>query len=70
MARDDEGKRPFLIGYDYGMGGLWGVMYARSTEEIKDHYPELVVVNEWPKWMDNDEFTRMAENAYDIDGPP
>jgi hypothetical protein len=27
-------KRPYLVGYDYGTGGLWGVMLARSEEEI------------------------------------
>lgn len=41
----------FLVCYDYGMGGLWGVFLARTADEITGKYPELVVVEEWPKWM-------------------
>jgi len=27
-------KSPFLVVYDYGSGGLWAVIMARSEEEI------------------------------------
>jgi len=37
-------KREFLIGYDYGMGGLWGIMIAASRAEILGVYPELHVL--------------------------
>jgi hypothetical protein len=32
MMSDEKSK--FLVMDDYGMGGLWGVMLARSAEEI------------------------------------
>lgn len=32
-------KRHFLVAYDYGMGGLWGIMLAKSEDEIKAKYP-------------------------------
>lgn len=66
----DQIKRPFLIAYDYGMGGLWGVMYARSADEIAAIYPELFVVEERPHWMDTEELKHLEETSYDIDGAP
>jgi hypothetical protein len=66
----DTNKRPFLIAYDYGTGGLWGVMHARSPEQIKAIYPELFVVAEPPPWMDAEELLHLEETPYDIDGAP
>lgn len=63
-------KQPFLVVYDYGSGGLWGVMYARSSEEILRVYPELEVVPEQPKWMSQDYYADLAATPYDIDGAP
>lgn len=37
-------KAEFLIVYDCGAGGLWGVMLARSADEIVTDYPELTVL--------------------------
>jgi hypothetical protein len=61
-------KQLFLIAYDYGMGGLWGVMWARSEEEIQQAYPEVNLVKEWPSWMDDEDYARLTK--YDIDDPP
>ena len=36
---------PFLVCYDYGMGGLWGVLMAPSDAAIKVKYPELFIAN-------------------------
>jgi hypothetical protein len=63
-------KQPYLVGYDYGTGGLWGVMLARSENEIARLYPELAVVHDRPGWMSDEDHTRMCEHAYDIDGAP
>jgi hypothetical protein len=27
-------KKAYLVLYDYGMGGVWSVIHARSKEEI------------------------------------
>lgn len=64
-------KQPFLICYDYGTGGLWGIMLARSEEEILKQYPELLVIYDRPKWMDDDLFEQIKEvETHDIDGVP
>jgi hypothetical protein len=66
----ETAKRPFLVAYDYGMGGLWGVMYARSAEEIHTAYPELVIIDTPPVWMDTEELQHLQDSPYDIDGAP
>jgi len=64
-------KRPFLVAYDYGMGGLWGIVLARSEDEIKGKYPELGIAEERPSWMSDDDFERIKEvETHDIDGAP
>jgi hypothetical protein len=70
MAVDDN-KREFLVAYDYGTGGLWGILYARSKEEIAKLYPELIVIDERPKWMTEGELDRIRElESHDTDGAP
>ena len=64
-------KREFLVAYDYGMGGLWGIVNARSQAEIADLYPELVVVDDPPAWMTPDRLQRLRDQEWhDIDGAP
>jgi hypothetical protein len=65
-----HGKSTFLIAYDYGTGGLWGVMLARSADEIRSTYPELGVADVRPKWMSRERYEELAANPYDIDGAP
>lgn len=68
MATD---KHEFLVCYDYGMGGLWGVFMARTAEEITDVYPELTVVTERPKWMTEENYQRLRDRElHDVDGAP
>jgi hypothetical protein len=64
-------KRPYLFVYDYGQGGLWGVMLARSQEEIEHHYPELAIVQERPRFMSDDDYAQiLRQELHDIDGAP
>jgi hypothetical protein len=64
-------KEKFLIAYDYGTGGVWAVMYARSPEEILQKYPKVSVQLEHPHWMTDEVYKRIAEaNTLDIDEPP
>ena len=64
-------KHEFLVAYDYGMGGLWGILNARSQAEIADLYPELVIVDEPPAWMTADRLQRLRDHEWhDIDGAP
>lgn len=66
----DSTKHRFLVAYDYGMGGLWGVILARSADEIRAVYPELAVVDAQPAWMEDEELRGLEEAPYDIDGAP
>lgn len=63
-------KSSYLIAYDYGAGGLWGVMLARSEDEIAAAYPELTIVHDRPTWMSDERYSELAESPYDIDGAP
>jgi hypothetical protein len=70
QSETGDRKSRFLVAYDYGTGGLWGVMLARSADEITTTYPELGVVAERPAWMSEEEYERLADDPYDIEGAP
>lgn len=62
------GKTRFLVAHDYGMGGLWALVWARSAEEIRAAFPELEVVPEWPAWATDATKRRIEEtDTYDLD---
>lgn len=48
--------------------GYWGVMNARSEDEIKAKWPELVVLHQRPSWMTAEDYENYEEHPYDIDG--
>ena len=66
-------KTKFLTVYDYGTGGVWTVICARSKEEITRMFPKLIVYDydQRPAWMEMKELTRIeSKGVYDIDTPP
>jgi len=64
-------KKAFLSAYDYGMGGLWVLIDARTPEEIETLYPELKVVLERPKWLTDEIWKTIERNShFDIDAEP
>jgi hypothetical protein len=68
---DMSDKREFLVVYDYGMGGLWGIFHACSADEITSLYPELVIVDTPPPWMSSEDLLRLRdEESHDINGAP
>jgi|GEM_PF-1319079 len=71
MARiEGTRKKDFLVVYDYGMGGVWAVIQARSAEEITAKYPVLEVMERRPAWMSRLEYDRLRrKERYDIDRP-
>ena len=74
ILRHDPAKRPFLVIDDYGTGGIWMYLYARSADEITQHYPDLTVITDWRDWMTPDRLIPLLiavgpENVYDIDQP-
>ncbi|WP_024285595.1 hypothetical protein [Cellulomonas sp. KRMCY2] len=52
----------FLVAYDYGMGGLWGVLVAPSREAILKKYPELGIADALPAWMNLERLERLRQD--------
>jgi hypothetical protein len=44
-------KKEFLVVYDYGSGGVWAIVHARSAEEINAKFQDLEVVDPWPAFI-------------------
>jgi hypothetical protein len=64
-------KKRFLLVYDYGQGGVWLFIHARSADEIRAKYPELQVIERHPEWLKGDYLKRVeSERTFDIDKPP
>ena len=64
-------KKPYFLVYDYGMGGAWAIMAARSEAEIEYKYPEVKVLHDRPKWMGDDTYANLlSTSSYDIDNEP
>lgn len=64
-------KYEYLVVYDYGTGGVWGLLHARSKEEILLKYPKLIIADERPAWMSKADYKRIeATSSFDIDDPP
>ncbi len=69
-------KNEYLCVYDYGMGGIWLVMSARSPDEIEKRFPGITAYADKPEWMKQEEkteyFSRCKEKGFrwDIDDEP
>ena len=71
-SRLDEllSQHEFLVAYDYGMGGLWGVVIAPSVGDILGKYPELVIADSLPSWMSEEDLQRMRAKPLSLDDEP
>lgn len=57
--------------YDYGIGGVWFFIWARSPGEITAKYPFLTVVEQLPPGFGPDMISSIeAHSTYDIDCEP
>ena len=54
-------KTTFLVCYDYGTGGTWGLVDAPSADEITRRFPGLKVILEDPPWL-----TKMTRSVFDV----
>jgi hypothetical protein len=64
-------KREFLAVKDYGTGGIWVLITARTEDEITTAFPLLTVVQQPPAWWDKKaEEDIRSKMAFDIDDPP
>ena len=64
------GEHEFLIAYDYGMGGLWGVVIAPSASDVLARYPEVVIADSLPSWMSEEELRRYRAAPLWLDEVP
>ena len=52
-------------------GGVWGVMNARSEQQIRQKYPQVNVMEARPSWMSDADYNNIiAKNLFDIDDEP
>jgi hypothetical protein len=64
-------KETFLAVYDYGQGGVWVLIDARSSGEISAKYPELSVVADKPEWLTDETLDEIRTKMhFDIDDEP
>ena len=64
-------KTEYLVLHDYGMGGVWAILLARSKQEIQQKYPSLEIYEVRPSWMSDDQYDIVRKNFnFDIDNPP
>lgn len=64
-------KKPFLVVYDYGSGGVWAVIFAIKREQIALKYPRLKIIESRPGWMTDVEYTQIESRlSFDIDDHP
>ena len=47
----ETGKQRYLVAYNYGQGGLWAFVNARSAAEIQAKFPDLRIVTDPPPWL-------------------
>jgi hypothetical protein len=61
-------KQRYLVVYDYGQGGVWAFVWARSAPEIEDTFRDLKVVEDMPSWLAGDALARTEQRmTFDVD---
>lgn len=61
-------KSDHLVVHDYQTGGVWGIVHARSRQEIEARYLNIEVVPERPAWILDDQYQRLLRSSrWDID---
>jgi hypothetical protein len=61
-------KQRYLVAHDYGQGGIWSFVLARSAAEIEERFCDHQVVESSPSWLTGDILTTIERNrTYDAD---
>jgi hypothetical protein len=61
-------KQRFLVVYDYGQGGVWAFVWARSAEEIQETFCDLKIVESMPGWLTGDQLAVVEQRmTFDVD---
>jgi len=67
MRSDKIPKRAFYVVYDYGQGGIVGIIYARTAEEISNRFPDFNVFTEIQYNPTPKDVKVWESRTYDID---
>ena len=59
----------FLVVYDYGQGGVWAVVRAKSPADVHAQFPELTVVGHRPDWMSDRGLEQLRAAVLDVQQP-
>jgi hypothetical protein len=61
-------KQRYLVVYDYGQGGVWAFVRARSAAEVEDTFRDLKVVENMPSWLTGDALAKTEQRmTFDVD---
>jgi hypothetical protein len=61
-------KQRYLVVYDYGQGGVWAFVWARTAPEIEDIFRDLKVVEKMPSWLTEDALVKTEQRmTFDVD---
>ena len=62
------GKHRFLVVYDYGQGGVWAFVWARSSDEITNKFRDLRVIDSIPAWLTGEILAATEQRmTFDVD---
>jgi hypothetical protein len=65
---ENAAKSRFLVVYDYGQGGVWAFVWARSVDEVHEKFRDLQVVDSMPSWLTGDQLAVTEQRmTFDID---
>ena len=62
-----DAKQRYLVLHNYGQGGLWAYVNAKSPAEIEAAFREIEVVATPPTWLTVQEQQKLE--TYDVDAP-
>ena len=61
-------KQRFLVVYDYGQGGVWAFVWARSEVQLHRVFRDLKVVDSPPSWLTGEELAKTERQmTFDVD---
>lgn len=65
---DPRPKQRYLVIYDYGQGGVWAFVWARSAEDIHRTFRDLKVMDTMPSWLEGQRLEQLENRmTFDID---
>lgn len=71
MVVTADGKREYLVVFDYGVGREWGLIHARDENDLHQKFPELTIAPVRSSSMSQRDLNRLRKHGIpDIDDAP